>query len=298
MSTPADLYPDVVALGDACREADGVTPFSEATLLALRDPAAPGVHRPVRVEGDLEAYAYLRTEDDGTSWAELAVHPRHRRHGIGSHLLRGLHTGDRDVRVWAHGDLAPARALAEAEGMTAVRDLWVMSRPVDAEPPIVVPDVPAGFTARCFADGDEQEWLRVNAAAFVDHPEQGRMTLDDLRARMNEPWWDPAGLVLIFDDATGRLAASHWTKVADPASGVGEVYVVAVAPEHQGKGLGAVVTALGLDHLARRGLHTIELYVEGDNHPAVATYRRQGFARSDRHVMYAWAPPEGERLPR
>ena len=31
----------------------------------------------------------------------------------------------------------------------------------------------------------------------------------------------------------------------------------------------------------------VELYVEADNHPALATYRRAGFTRKAVHVMYA-----------
>ncbi len=292
MSTlSADEQQQIRDLNELVRATDGVAPFSEATLLALAGDGESDVHL---YTGDLradpvEAYAYVHTEDDGTSWAELAVHPDHRRAGLGRMFLGLALDENPDVRVWAHGDLPAARALAAAEGLAPVRDLWVMSRAVDASPTIAEPVLPQGFSSRTFQPGDEDPWLDLNARAFVHHPEQGRMTRADLDARMAEPWFDPAGLLFIVDDSTGELAASHWTKVADPTSGVGEVYVVAVDPAHQGKGLGNAVTALGLAHLAGRGLNTIELYVEGDNAPAIATYRRWGFDRSAQHVMYARA---------
>ena len=85
--------------------------------------------------------------------------------------------------------------------------------------------------------------------------------------------------------------AFHWTKTEPGSetgrahgsgpnavrSGTGEVYVVGVDPAHQGRGLGGPLTALGLAHLARRGLAEVELYVDGDNTAARRTYQRLGF---------------------
>ena len=76
----------------------------------------------------------------------------------------------------------------------------------------------------------------------------------------------------------------------DPAPGdepIGEVYVVGVRPDHQGRGLAGPLTRLGLAHLAGLGLGEVELYVEGDNAPALATYGRAGFERKALHVMYS-----------
>ncbi len=67
----------------------------------------------------------------------------------------------------------------------------------------------------------------------------------------------------------------------------GEVYVVGVDPDYQGRGLGTAVTLLGLQHLRAVGVSTAHLYVDGDNPAAIATYHRLGFERSAIDVMYA-----------
>ena len=75
----------------------------------------------------------------------------------------------------------------------------------------------------------------------------------------------------------------HWTKQHSPS--LGEVYVVAIDPEAQGRGLGRALTLAGLHHLAARGLDEVLLYVESDNAPAIAVYSRLGLhARARRHA--------------
>ena len=132
--------------------------------------------------------------------------------------------------------------------------------------------------------------MGLNAAASASHPEQGRLTAADLHERMAQPWFDPAGLLLVVDDSTGAVVAFHWTKV-EPGAMNGEVYVVGVDPAHQGRGLGGPLTALGLAHLARLGLTEVELYVDGDNTAARRTYQRLGFHDAAVHAQYGMAPP-------
>jgi mycothiol synthase len=151
--------------------------------------------------------------------------------------------------------------------------------------PVEVPEV-EGVTIRGYRDPDASEVLRVNAAAFAHHPEQGSMDAANLAERMSEPWFDPAGLLVA--DAGGRLLAFHWTKQHSPE--LGEVYVVAVDPGAQGRGLGRAVTAAGLAHLHSRGVRRVILYVESDNAAAIATYGRLGFAHTSTHVQYARQP--------
>jgi mycothiol synthase len=140
---------------------------------------------------------------------------------------------------------------------------------------------------RTYADPDDDaELLRVNNAAFSWHPEQGGWTEADIAERRGESWFDPEGLFLAFDQKSGALLGFHWTKVHD--AGLGEVYIVGVDPQSQGRGLGATLTLVGLHHLAGRLGPDAEvtLYVEADNSAAVKTYERLGFSVFATDVAY------------
>lgn len=263
---------DIAALARLTEAADGVAPLDEATLLAVR-------HRPetVQVWGDQRGFGLLHGAE-----LSLVVLPHERGTGLGRRLL--LQAPVEARLAWSHGDHPAARALAASHGWERARELWVMRRPSSIPlPPVTVPD---GVTLRGFEPGDEDEILRVNAAAFASHPEQGALDLAGLQERMAEPWFSPAGLIAAWDDATGRLLAFHWTKQHSAA--LGEVYVVGVSPDAQGRGLGRLVTLAGLEHLVSQGVEEIHLYVESDNAPAVRLYSGLGFshAAADTHVQY------------
>ena len=155
-----------------------------------------------------------------------------------------------------------------------------------------VPSVPVGegLVIRTYTGAaDDAELLRVNNAAFDWHPEQGGQSAEDLAETMSAPWFDPAGLFLAFDAAdAARLLGFHWTKVHGPL--LGEVYVVGVDPGAQGRGLGRLLTAVGMAYLADRlGPDAqVLLYVEADNTAAVRTYLGLGF--TEYRVDTAYAP--------
>ena len=91
------------------------------------------------------------------------------------------------------------------------------------------PDVT--YPRRSSRAADEEAWVAVNAAAFAQHPEQGRMTSATCgsgAAAVVRP-----GRLLPGRARTATLLGSHWTKVHParrPDGAVGEVYVVGVDP--------------------------------------------------------------------
>ena len=205
--------------------------------------------------------------------------------------------GPLPVRIWAHGDLPAAAALAAAAGFTRVRSLLQMRRSL-AEP-LPEPRLPDGITLRNFVPGrDEDEWLAVNAAAFADHPEQGGWTRDELEHREAQPWFDPAGFFspsgpAAWPASTGprstRRRGQPAGSRADAGEPTGEVYVVGVHPAEQGTGLGRALTLAGLHYLRGREIPSVMLYADGDNTAAIRLYASLGFARASTDVMYQHA---------
>jgi mycothiol synthase len=199
------------------------------------------------------------------------------------------------LRLWAHGDHPAATALAGTLGFARGRVLFQLRRSLLT--PIPAPALPDGVALRAFRPGaDDAAWLAVNARAFADHPEQGRWTEPDLRVRMAEPWFDPAGFLLAVRERDRELVGFHWTKVHhDPE--IGEVYVLGVDPSAHGLGLGTALTLAGLHHLRGRGLDRAMLYVDESNRAAVALYTKLGFERWSVDVMFTRDPAGGRPAP-
>lgn len=286
---------EVLRLVAAATDEDSVSPLSEHVLLHLRHGGDTEARNLLLTDGgELAGYAHLDPTDpvEGPS-GELVIHPAHRGHGLGLALTRALlaEAGPRPLRLWAHGDLPAATALASAVGFERVRALWTMRRPLQT--PLGTPELAEGITIRTFRVGhDEDAWIAINRRAFAGHPEQGAWTRADLDLREQEPWFDPDGFFLA--EREGRLAGFHWTKVhgshpGAPAHGheaIGEVYVVGVDPAEQGIGLGRALTLIGLRYLRSRGLPEVMLYVDEANTAAIRLYESLGFTQWDTDVMF------------
>ena len=287
---------EILALVEAALLADGVAPLSEHGILHLRYDSASqsgGGDYIVAADGEIAGYGYLDPPSaEGEVTGELVIHPERRRQGLGRALTSELAAaaGGHVLRLWAHGDLPAAAALARAAGFDRFRALWQMRRSL--REPLDQPVLPAGRTLRTFVPGrDEDEWLSLNGRAFAKHPEQGGWTRHDLELREREPWFDPAGFFIA--ETGGQMAGFHWTKVHDP--GLGEVYVVGVDPAEQGSGLGRALTLAGLQHLRDLGVAQAMLYVDEDNVPAIRMYEALGFTRATVDAMYRKLAGAGQR---
>ena len=273
-------------LVDAAKH-DGFRPLSDHLRLNLvrRDGVDFAAVLAFDAVDTLVGYAQLARANHSTA-IELVVAPGERAHVevltpllLGAALEMVAADGGGRIFWWVHQPGDHVEAIAAAAGLRLGRRLLQMRRTLPLEQATTV-------ETRAFVVGrDEDEWVRVNNAAFHDHPEQGGWTVDTLRQREAESWFDPEGFRLHERD--GKLAAFCWTKVhSDTTPPLGEIYVIAVDPPFHGLGLGKALTIAGLDHLAGRGLPVGMLHVDAANGSALSMYERLGF--SIHHADYAY----------
>ena len=282
----ADDRDHIADLVRACTEHDGVSPLNESGWFGLQGLTASHTHWIARDGKQVVGYAQA---DAREHTVQLMVAPPARRQGIATTLAKAawqLHP----AMWWSFGDCPGARELATQLGLREVRKLLKMSLPMPADQPHDA-HLPEGLRLDHFRDDDLDQLVAVNHAAFAHHPEQGAMTAADARNRMAQDWFDPAGLLVARDEA-GTLVGFHWTKVADEDGRPrGEVYVLGVDPDFEGKGVGRALLDAGILHMRELGVEAIDLYVEGANERVVHMYERAGFSVVSTDVGYAPAKP-------
>jgi mycothiol synthase len=289
----------------AAIDVDGYDPFNEQARLDVESGRrSPIVVRLTMGDATEPLERPVGAAILGRGELDFVIDPLFRGKGYGEQAVRGLlATARGTLTAWSHGDHPAARRLAERHGFAPVRTLLHLVAPLDGlgdhagdtagravgglagAPAHPASDaLPEGFALGPMRPGDEEEWVDLNARIFDRHPEQGRLTLDDLRARQAERWFDAAD-VLMLRDASGHLVGYDWVKV-ESGSPEGEVYVLGVDAALGGRGLGRLLLRAGLERLAARGCKQAGLYVEADNETAVRLYRSAGFLEHTVDVQY------------
>lgn len=288
---------EVMQLAFAAAAIDEMAPLSEHVLIHLHHGGDAADEHLVASDatGKIVGYLHLdQTDIVSGSVVEVVVHPDFRRQGVGRALVEFAisKSDDPRMRLWAHGELTSAYTLAAKLGFAKARELWQMRRSLFA--PLPKASESSEVHIRSFQVGhDESQWLALNSNVFADHPEQGRMSEQDLAIRMSEAWFDPAGFLIATrnDGGNETMVGYHWTKVHGGVGGhghseIGEIYVLGIAPEERGSGLAKLLSIRGLEHLRGHGLPAAMLYVDADNSAAISLYESLGFAHWDTDVMF------------
>ena len=286
----------VLSLIKAAHDFDGTPAIAEHVLLHLRHGGDKSdSHLVIEENKEVIAYAHLDTTDlvAGPS-VEAVVHPQHRGKGLGVLMLKEVIKicGDK-TRIWSHGDLPAAKAIAASLKLERLWSNLLMSKSLGEIQPVT-----SKYPIRTFIPVlDNQAFLALNNNVFANYPDQGGWSEDDLKVRVNESWFDDKGFFVAED--MGELIGFCWTKIhgahthshngSDDDHGheaLGEIYVLAVNPDYTGQGVGRDLTITGLNYLKYQGLNNVMLYVGVENKPAFNLYKSLGFSEFGSDVMY------------
>lgn len=269
-------------------QADGGSPISDQALIAALSgdralfafDAAPrqdsGAPHPVAV-GIL-----------GDGELDLVVRPAARGAGAGRSAL-GLLLAEADrtapgaLRAWAHGENPAATALLAGAGFAPTRTLYRLALDPERLAAAIAGarPLPAGYRTEAFDAANPAHidaWVRVNAAAFADHPEQGSLTAAGFAALREQEWFDPQDLILAVNTASNDIVGFTWVKTLRTEDATEtELYVLGVDPAYAGRGLGAALLGTTLARMRVHRPDRITLYVDGENTQARSLYARAGF---------------------
>ena len=227
----------ILALAERAAEVDGVEPFNEASLFALRDGSPPDARAADRGRRhDLRSGLRRR----GCTGRDV-VDPAHRRAGKGRRILDEL-MADGEDRFWAHGDLPAARPCP-------LRRTERRAHPARAAPDVRRPPeperVPDGIAIRSYAPAMPTRSSRSTRA-------RPPITLTRCDGRCGlcpayvGRWFDPAGPS--SPSGTAGSSASTGPRSGRRRRGLRRRH----RPDAQGGGLGTALTARGLRHMYER----------------------------------------------
>jgi mycothiol synthase len=254
----------------AVAAADGHPPLSEHKLTVMRD--GTGRFGSWSDADGIWLVGSLARHDTDDHWAvEAAVAQRARipaaeRDAIGR--ATGLVPHGAHHTLWAHR--SQQIAAAQALGYRAVRAVARLSGAIAD----VAPAGARGVEIGPMANWDVQSIVSINNRAFIGHAEQGAMTDEGFRSMERLDWFDPGG-VLVARIERG-VAGFCITKRAGGA--VGEVYLVAVAPDAAGLGIGRALTTAGFALLGEQGAAVAHVWTDEANRSALGLYRSIGLA--------------------
>jgi len=283
---PTTLLPDTVDSGvrDALMQLDAAVcaettwaPFGEGVWRDLVSPGR-GSFAALTLEQNMPLAAVYASESEKVWSLGLGALPGYlpplaealgKIAGLGEELITAWVLNSDDTTSLAISQLLSTNGFVEA------RRLLRLEVPL----PVEALSLASGVSLRSFEEErDTQAWLETNNRCFVGHPEQGDWSIEKFADRRAEAWFRSEDLLVAHLDDV--FVGFCWTKTSIETARppIGEIYVIAVAPEFGGQGIGSALCSQGLAHLEKKHHSEIGmLYVDASNDTALKTYGKLGF---------------------
>jgi mycothiol synthase len=292
---------DLIALVQLNNEADavdqaGLATTAEAFRHTLAEPgSAPRIYLAL-YQDRLVGYVLVRLRHRNTEDRVRVVgivHPRWRRQGVGTLLMR---LAEQDARkrkgslpllfdFGARDRVSGASELALSLGMQPARNFLYME--LHGLDELAQPTLPAGITVRHYIVGqDEVAFAAAYTDAFADHWGSIPHTQENERQRQNAPGFCQDNTLLAMD-AQGTMAGFCVVLFETPNREPPMIDDLGVRPRYQGRGLGRAMLLTGLHHIRNSGIDSASIAVDEDNvHQAHRLYESIGFVTKARTTLY------------
>ncbi len=295
---PTTLLPDTVDSGvrDALMQLDAAVcaetawaPFGEGVWRDLVSPGR-GSFAALTLEQNMPLAAVYASENEKAWSLGLGALPGHlpplaealgKIAGLGVEQINAWVLNSDDTTSLAVSQLLSTNGFVKARRLLRLE----VSLPVEAL------SLPSGVTLRAFdEERDTQAWLETNNRCFLGHPEQGDWSIEKFADRRDEAWFRSENLLVAHLEEV--FVGFCWTKTSIETARppIGEIYVIAVAPEFGGQGIGTALCSQGLAHLEKKHHSEIGmLYVDASNESAIKTYDKLGFNSVREDQAWSWS---------
>jgi len=241
---------------------------------------------------------------------EGAVHPDHRRTGIGSYVVPLMvaraheYARERGFEAVVIGSGPSANTDLEAvfgrHGLQPERWQFVMVADLHAEGlGSAAAGVPDGYTLSTWAGADHEELRAAHNRTFVGHYGFGPWDADMWQQWVSGSHSYRPELSLLLRDDQGAVAAYVQTNEYDAvleATGKRDAFVakVGTVPEQRRRGLADLLLRIALDRYRQAGFDQSSLDVDSENPTgALSLYERAGFRTTTRNTSYRLVSPAG-----
>ncbi len=226
---------------------------------------------------------------------DCLVHPEHRRKGLATRLFhyamrRTAELGAKVAHVNVPQDNVAAQSLLSKLGFRSVRRFLELRLEISQAH---LPDVEQSALPSCHLQhGEEDKLTEIQNRSFADTWGYNPNTREGIIYRLNLSHCPPEDVILTPDG--DKPIAYCWTRIkeetTDRGTNKGHIYMLGVAPEYRGKGIGKQMLLAGLSYLKSKDIEVIELTVDSENIAACALYHSVGFWVWSTSLWYEKAP--------
>jgi mycothiol synthase len=228
----------------------------------------------------------------GRALLDGLVHPLHRRKGIANELVaaglqRVKEAGIKSAQVSILETNAPARGFLKRLGFTFIREFFEMRLNIED---VRFPAARQGpTTSRRLKNGEEALLTELQNRCFGDSWGFNPNTTEEIAYRLNMHGRcsDDVTLTFLEDTPVGYC----WIIIDAEANATrkknkGLIHMMGVDSNYRQQEIGKVILLNGLRELKDRGVDSVELTVDSENHAACSLYESVGFAVYEKTKWY------------